>query len=115
MNISEMLMSHPQFHTPKMKLSEKIIKIESEKGYSQEEAASVARIPLELFVQLELGREDIDIRIYMNTLSYLEDTENLYPLPSRTAAKQKSVQRVKISSKKLFFNNKFNRTAGTFL
>ncbi|EGQ1194985.1 hypothetical protein I2K11_002276, partial [Listeria monocytogenes] len=51
MNINEMFMDHPQFQTPKMKLSEKIIKIETEKGYTQEEAAKLAKIKLELFVQ----------------------------------------------------------------
>ncbi|WP_267665968.1 hypothetical protein, partial [Listeria innocua] len=38
----------PKFQTPKMKLSEKIIKIETEKGYTQEEAAKLAKIKLEL-------------------------------------------------------------------
>ncbi|EKP3941438.1 hypothetical protein P1699_003091 [Listeria monocytogenes] len=74
MNINEMFMDHPQFQTPKMKLSEKIIKIETEKGYTQEEAAKLAKIKLELFVQLELGREGVHIMHYMNTLARLEES-----------------------------------------
>ncbi|MGJ6853022.1 hypothetical protein ACSDOQ_09765 [Listeria monocytogenes] len=72
MNIYETFLNHSQFQTPKMKLSEKIIKIETEKGYTQEEAANLANIPLDLFVQLELGREDIHLMYYINTIAKLK-------------------------------------------
>ncbi|EAC4247898.1 hypothetical protein MO163_001935 [Listeria monocytogenes] len=64
----------PQFQTPKMRLSEEIIKIEIEKGYTQEEAADLANITLDLFVQLELGREDVHIMYYINTIARLEES-----------------------------------------
>ncbi|HDU3339708.1 TPA: hypothetical protein RFL22_000978 [Listeria monocytogenes] len=117
MNINEMFMDLPQFQTPKMKLSEKIIKIETEKGYTQEEAAKLAKIKLELFVQLELGREDIHIMHYMNTLARLEEKNNLYVMSSSPVVKQNSSRnkKIKVATKNPFLNNKFNRTAGTFL
>ncbi|EOC9190154.1 hypothetical protein ACJB9C_002274 [Listeria monocytogenes] len=72
MNIYETFLNHSQFQTPKMKLSEKIIKIETEKGYTQEEAANLANIPLDLFAQLELGGEDIHLMYYINTIAKLK-------------------------------------------
>ncbi|MGC9340805.1 hypothetical protein [Listeria ivanovii] len=62
----------PQFQTPKMRLSEEIIKIETEKGFTQEEAAYLANITLDLFVQLELGRADVHIIHYINTIAKLK-------------------------------------------
>ncbi|EKA2549954.1 hypothetical protein OJ633_000464 [Listeria monocytogenes] len=117
MNIYETFLNHPQFQTPKMKLSEKIIRIETEKGYTQEEAAKIANIKLELFVQLELGREDIHIKHYMNTLARLEGKSNLYIISSSPIVKQNTSRKkkIKVVAKNPFLNNKFNRTAGTFL
>lgn len=63
---------NPKFQTPKMRLSEEIIKIETEKGFTQEEAANLANIPLDLFVQLELGREDVHLMYYINTIAKLK-------------------------------------------
>lgn len=62
----------PKFQTPKMRLSEEIIKIETEKGFTQEEAANLANISLDLFVQLELGRGDVHLMYYINTIAKLK-------------------------------------------
>ncbi|EQC0754888.1 hypothetical protein ACY2EP_002559 [Listeria innocua] len=62
----------PKFQTPKLRLSEEIIKIETEKGFTQEEAANLANISLDLFVQLELGRGDVHLIYYINTIAKLK-------------------------------------------
>ncbi len=119
MNIRELFMDKPHFNTTKMKLSERIINLEMEKGYSQQEAAKHAKVSLEIFVQMELGREDISLKQYMSTIVLLESVDKIYDLEDEgnliTKNQSKLTTLETKKPKKMPHYKKFNRTVGMYL